>query len=209
MPPSRKRPQTLLGGKTKRARLARDRSPTPSSSESSTTRSGRSRSASPKQHRQQRAESPSSPQFASSASSSASAASSAALLLSPITLLPQLSVHSVPLPAITLAVPGKRSRVPVPEWKSNVSFAAAQTFESALPIFRASDVQVRPVAEDKTNDELAQLTFAEWLDYFLRLSTTNRKGLYSDQQYVDLLHACKGSQSVADQMAERTKTDRN
>ena len=92
-----------------------------------------------------------------------------------------------------------------------------QKFKSALPIFRQSDVTVYSPVEAKTADELATLTFHEWLDYFFRrlppLTEDNKKhpgkSLFSDQQYIDLLHQYMSSQSVAEQMEGRTQQGTN
>ena len=75
-----------------------------------------------------------------------------------------------------------------------------------LPIFRHGEIQVLTPVEPKPDGDLLKLTFIEWLDYYLRLPS-HHKGLYTEQQYVDLLHACTGSQSIAEQMADRSEAD--
>ena len=64
--------------------------------------------------------------------------------------------------------------------------------------------------ETLSDDERAKLTFAESLDYYLRLpanATKRNKSLISDRQYIDLLHQCTGNQTVAEQMREREQVD--
>ena len=64
--------------------------------------------------------------------------------------------------------------------------------------------------EAQTDEELAKLTFHEWLQYFLRLpavANKRSKALMSDQQYIDLLHQCTGPQKISEQMRERTQVE--
>jgi hypothetical protein len=57
------------------------------------------------------------------------------------------------------------------------------------PIFRRQHVVVRPPAADKTGAQLAELTFSQWLDYYLaHPSFKNQRGyLLSDEHYCLLL----------------------
>ena len=95
-------------------------------------------------------------------------------------------------------------------WRDTRPFQHGQRFKSALPIFRRGDVKEYNAVETLSDDERAKLTFAESLDYYLRLPANaikRNKSLISDRQYIDLLHQCTGNQTVAEQMREREQVD--
>ena len=54
---------------------------------------------------------------------------------------------------------------------------------------------------------MARYTFTEVLDYSLRLpaNANKRRALFTDQQYIDLLHQCLNSLSVTEQMLGRDR----
>ena len=94
-------------------------------------------------------------------------------------------------------------------WQSTAPFnpEAKQMFKAALPIFRKGDIQQYDAVQERNDDELLAMTFNEWLHYFLRLPAfaMRRKALFTDQQYIDLLHQCMpDAASVAVQMKGRT-----
>lgn len=97
-------------------------------------------------------------------------------------------------------------------WHNRIPFnPTQQQFKASLPIFRHGDIRHLTPVESKTQEELERLTFHDWLDYFLRLpdnANKRSKNLYTDQQYIDLLHQCTSSQNVAEQMSERSQGDR-
>ena len=80
-------------------------------------------------------------------------------------------------------------------------------FKAALPIFRKGDMLQYDAVQERSDDELLAMTFNEWLNYFLRLPAfaMRRKALFTDQQYIDLLHQCMPeAANVAVQMKGRT-----
>ena len=101
---------------------------------------------------------------------------------------------------------------PHKRWKSRRDFINTQRFSSALPIFQQGDICRLTAVPAKTEDEQMQLDFTAWLDYSFCCPTrinSGYKNTYSDQQYIGLLHQCTTSQSVAEQMSERSEKDRD
>jgi hypothetical protein len=101
------------------------------------------------------------------------------------------------------------SSLDTPQWQSKAPFQPSQLFISSLPIFRKSDIQHYEPVEECSEEELSRFTFKEALDYFLRLpaNANKRRALFTDQQYIDLLHQCVSTQKVAEQMQGRSKTE--
>ena len=59
------------------------------------------------------------------------------------------------------------------------------------------------IVAERSDDELQAMTINDWLNYFLRLPAyaVKRKALFTDQQYIDLLHQClPGALRVSVQM---------
>lgn len=81
-----------------------------------------------------------------------------------------------------------QSAVPKPA-SDSASFDPEQCRPSYLPIFRTSDIVVRELSGDRSEKELHDFTFTQWLDYFLtHPSFAGERGyLFSDEQYCTLL----------------------
>jgi hypothetical protein len=123
--------------------------------------------------------------------------------------LSQLSATPSALSPSSSTRPSTSSPLDTLPWESITPFQPTQLFSSSLPIFRKSDVRQYESVEEKSEEELARYTFTEVLDYFLRLPTnaSKRRSLFTDQQYIDLLHQCMNSLSVATQMVGRDKAE--
>ena len=93
---------------------------------------------------------------------------------------------SSPASAVTTATASK-STAATPD--GTHPFDSDECQATRWPIFRKQHVVVRPPAADRTEAELGQLTFAQWLDYYLAHPSfkNQRKYLLSDQQYCLLL----------------------
>jgi hypothetical protein len=79
------------------------------------------------------------------------------------------------------------------------------------PIFRSRHVVARPPAANKTQAELAELTFAQWLDYYLAHPSfvKKRKYLLSDEHYCLLLDFVTSKlDSIAEFVRKRRLDDR-
>ena len=129
---------------------------------------------------------------------------------------PPASHRSSPSPSLSSSSPPSSSPAAPSNsnsrWIDGTPFDPThQLFKSALPIFRQVDIRQYDPVPTKTAVELDQRTFTEWLDYTLRLPDTHGKrikNLYTDQQYIDLLAQCTGSQRVSEQMSERSQADK-
>jgi len=120
------------------------------------------------------------------------------------------SQHSSPAHSLSSSSSSLSSSSSNRTWKDKTPFTPKQqVFKASLPIFRHGNIRQLTPVEPKTELELARLTFHDWLDYYLRLPDNKRsRNLFTDQQYIDLLHQCTGSQSVAEQMRERSQADK-
>ena len=112
---------------------------------------------------------------------------------------PSSSSSSVPTTATTATA----------AWQNTTAFttANAQYFKAVLPIFRQGDLQAYAAQPAKMPQELDQLTFSQWLQYSLSQPDFKPNNMYTDQQYIDLLHQCCTSQTVSTQMEDRTEKE--
>ena len=85
---------------------------------------------------------------------------------------------------------------------------------SLLPIFRQRHIKSFTPDDDMkelSKEDDAKLTFHEWLDYFLRWPAYSkaRRALFTDQQYIDLLHSCQFApkKKVSEVMEGRPEKD--
>ena len=110
-------------------------------------------------------------------SSHHSSSSSSSSTPPPLPTLPKLgAVRSSPSLAATAAA-------------AALPFNGDECRSSPFPIFRDRHIIVRPPVDDKTDDELKQLTFIQYLDYFLvhRQFASERRYMISDERYCHLL----------------------
>ena len=123
------------------------------------------------------------------------------------TTLTDLSTLPSPVPLSVSPTAGQP--VNQPGWQSSATFHSTQTFNTRIPIFRASDMQAFSSVEERSEEDLQALTFTQWLDYFLRFpgNAQQRKTLFTDQHYIDLLHHFVNKSKVSDQMKDRDSSD--
>ena len=92
---------------------------------------------------------------------------------------PSSSSHSSPASASTSTPASDSTRL----------FDPDECQPSRLPIFRDRDSVARSPVEQKTPEQLQQLTFSQWLSYYLGAPEfcVQRRYLFSDEQYCTLL----------------------
>jgi hypothetical protein len=85
-------------------------------------------------------------------------------------------------------------------------FESDLCLRSRFPIFRDANVVVRePPKAEKSEAELAEMTFDQWLNYFLSHPSFagKRKYLLSDDRYACLLNLCVSQQRIPEFITER------
>ena len=90
------------------------------------------------------------------------------------------------------------------DWQDSTPFRSDDCQRSLFPIFRRRDIVVRTPCESRTAHELANMTFAQYMDYFLSHPSFARQAahLVSDERYMCLLELCTRKQTVAAYCAE-------
>jgi len=91
------------------------------------------------------------------------------------------------------------------DWTDATVFDGDVCQPSRFPIFRDSHVLTRQPVADKTEEELARLTFDQWLEYFLSHPSFAgpRRYLMSDERYVTILNLCVSGQRLVEYIEHR------
>ena len=80
------------------------------------------------------------------------------------------------------------------------SFNLTEPIVTSIPIFRRRDVRDRPVPAELSEQQQGELSFDQWLDYYLSHPSTAKKRahLYTDDQYLLLLEFLVSNKKVVE-----------
>ena len=138
---------------------------------------------------------------ASTAAAATAAAVAAAAAINAAAASSRASAASAASATPTSATPTSAAASAVASTGAVRTFDPDECQPTRWPIFRRQHVVVRPPAADKTEAELADLTFSQWLDYYLVHPSFKgkRKHLLSDENYCLLLDwVTSGVDSIAE-----------
>jgi hypothetical protein len=92
----------------------------------------------------------------------------------------------------------------LPDWENETPFDSSECLESRLPIFRRRDIRVREPCATQTVKQLHDMTFAQYLDYYLAHPDYIKRAahLLSDERYMCMLELCMSSKTVTEYCTE-------
>jgi transposase InsO family protein len=112
--------------------------------------------------------------------------------------------HHRGLPPPSTSTTGATAAVGEVDWRNPTPFNGQAVLKSPFRIFRARDRVARPSVPDKSDEELATLTFNQWLDYFLVHPQYQKKrnSFMTDEDYLLILELLVSKKTVSDFVAE-------